>query len=220
MGPMTSRLPLRIVTLVGVVALGAIAIANSIADALSPGPLRYSDLLTPLPTARIQAACRSSAISFGRSDLLVDCAVARSTEALNTLGSTRVELNREAQTNVIQALLMAPHESKLWLALALLQARLNQPNGESLKMSYLTGPNTVELVRPRLASAVSGDALANSDLKELAAGDIRLILLRRPDLKGTLIDAYRQASSSGKAFIEDRTSLFEPEFLASLKNAK
>jgi hypothetical protein len=217
---MKLRLPFRIVTLVGGAALGAIAIANSIADALSPGPSRYLDLFAPLPTVRIQAACQASAVSFGRSDLLADCAVARSIEAINTQGSTRLELNREAQNIVIQALSTAPHESKLWLALALLQAQLNQPNGESLKMSYLTGPNSVELVRPRLASAVSGDALANSDLKALVAGDIRLILLSRPDLKGALIDAYRQASSSGKAFIEDRTNLFAPEFLASLKNAR
>jgi hypothetical protein len=217
---MNSHFSLRVVTLVGVVALGAIAVANSIADALSPGPLRYLDLFTLLPSARIQATCRASAVSFGRSDLLADCAVARSTEALDTPGSTRAEMVREAQTSVIQTLSMAPHESKLWLALALLQTRLNQPTGESLKMSYLTGPNTVELVGPRFASVVSGDALANSDLRELAAGDIRLILLRRPDLKGALIDAYRQASSTGKAFIEDRTNLFAPEFSASLKSAK
>lgn len=217
---MKSRLPLRIVTLLGAIALGSIAVTNLIADALSPGPLRYLDLLALLPTARIQAACRSSAVSFRRSDLLADCAVARSTEALNAPRFNQVELNQEAQIAVIQALSMAPHESKLWLALALLQARLKQPNSESLKMSYLTGPNTVELVRPRLQSAVSGDALANSDLKELAAGDIRLILLRRPDLKGALIDLYRQASSAGKAFIEDGTNLFDPEFLPSLKNAK
>ena len=217
---MKLRSPFRIVTLVGVAALGAIAIANSIADALSPGPLRYLDIFAPLPAARIQAACQASSVSFARSDLLVDCAAARSIEAINSPGSTRVELNREAQTIVIQALSMAPHESKLWLALALLQARLNQPNGESLKMSYLTGPNTLELVRPRLGSAVSGDALANSDLKALVAGDIRLILLSRPDLKDALIDAYRQASSGGKAFLEDRTNLFAPEFLTSLKNAK
>jgi hypothetical protein len=217
---MKSLLWLRISAWVGLAALGAMAIANLIADALSPDPLRYADLLTPLPTARVETACRAAAVSFERSDFRVDCAVARAAEALNTTGSARIELNRGAQIDLINVLTVAPYKSKLWLALALLQERLHQPNGEALKMSYLTGPGAVELIRPRLTSAVSGDALVSSDLKELAAGDIRLILMLRPDMKDAIMDAYRRASSSGKAFIEDRTHILEPEFFAPLKNAK
>jgi hypothetical protein len=218
---MKSHFLLRVVIFLAVVALGATAVANSIAGVLSPGPLRYSDLLSVLPTGQIQAACRASAVSFARSDLLADCAVARSTEALKAPTATRGELTREAQASVIQALSMAPYESKLWLALALLQTRLNKPNGESLRMSYLTGPNAVELVPLRLASVVSSNPLDNSsDLKDLAAGDIRLMLLNRPDLKDALIDIYRQANSAGRAFIEGRVSLFEPPFLESLKSAR
>src|ERR1700722_10561721 len=101
----------RVVILVGVIALGATAIANSIAGALSPGPLRYSDLLSGLPAAKIEAACRASAVSFARSELLADCAVARSTEALSALKSTQGNLI-ETQAIVIQALSMAPHDSK------------------------------------------------------------------------------------------------------------
>jgi hypothetical protein len=218
---MKSDFFLRTVTFLAVVALGATAVANSIAGVLSPGPLRYSDLLSVLPTAQIQAACRASAVSFARSDLLADCAVARSTEALNAPTATRRELIPEAQAAVIQALSMAPYESKLWLALALLQTRLNKPNAESLTMSYLTGPNAVELVPLRLASVVSSNPLDNSsDLKDLAAGDIRLMLLHRPDLKDALIDIYRRANSAGRAFIEGRVGLFEPPFLESLKSAR
>jgi hypothetical protein len=218
---MKSHFLLRTGIFLAVVALGATAVANSVAGVLSSGPLRYSDLLSILPTGQIQAACRASAVSFARSDLLADCAVARSTEALNAPTATRGELAREAQATVIQALSMAPYESKLWLALALLQTRLNKPNGESLRMSYLTGPNAVELVSLRLASVVSNNPLDNSsDLKDLAAGDIRLMLLNRPDLKQTLIDIYRQANSTGRAFIEGRVSLFAPPFLESLKSAR
>jgi hypothetical protein len=180
---MKSHFLLRVVIFLAVVALGATAVANSIAGVFSPGPLRYSDLLSVLPTAQIQA--------------------------------------REAQATVIQALSMAPYESKLWLALALLQTRLNKPNNESLTMSYLTGPNAVELVPLRLASVVSSNPLDNSsDLKDLAAGDIRLMLLHRPDLKDALIDIYRQANPAGRAFIEGRVNLFEPPFLESLKSAR
>jgi hypothetical protein len=218
---MKSHFFFRVFTNVAVVALGATAVANSISGVLSPGPLRYSDLHSILPAAQIQAACRASAVSFARSDFLADCAVARSMQALNAPTATQGELIPEAQATAIQALTMAPYQSKLWLALALLQARANKPNGESLRMSYLTGPNDVELVSLRLASVVSSNPLDNSsDLKDLAAGDIRLILLHQPDLKGALIDIYRQANSTGRAFIEGRVGLFEPPFLASLKTAR
>jgi hypothetical protein len=218
---MKSQFALRVASFLGAIALGAIAFANSIAGALSPGPLRYRDLLSVLPPAEIQAACRASAVSFARSELLADCAVARSTEALNAPAAAGGKLVGEAQAVVMHALSMAPLESKLWLALALLQTRLKQPNGESLKMSYLTGPNAADLVALRLASVVSGNALDDgSELKDLAAGDIRLILLHRADLKGALIDSYRQANSHGKSFIESGVNLFDPQFLPSLGSAK
>lgn len=218
---MKSQFLFRVVAFLGAVAVGATAVANSIGGVLSPGPLRYSDFLSVLPMAQIQAACRASAVSLARSDLLADCAVARSTEALIAPAATRVELIGKAQAMVIQALSMSPQEPRLWLGLALLQKGLKKSNNESLKMSYLTGPNAVGIVRLRLASVVSSDALDNSsDLRDLAAGDIRLILLHRADLKGALIDSYRQANSVGKAFIESRVRLFEPQFLESLKSAK
>ena len=53
---------------------------------------------------------------------------------------------------------------------------------EALKMSYFTAPNDARLMAVRLDLATSSNALADPDLKELARGDVRLILLtRQPD---------------------------------------
>src|SRR6201993_5463673 len=66
-----------------------------------------------------------------------------------TAPSQGIEAAREAQQAVKNALKVGPHESRMWLALALLQARNNDADpliAESLKMSYLTGPNRADLI--------------------------------------------------------------------------
>jgi hypothetical protein len=62
--------------------------------------------------------------------------------------------------------------------------------------------------------------MADEDLQELAAGDIRLILTARRDIQGAIVGAYRQASSIGKKFIEEKTNVLDPQFSSSLRNAK
>ena len=48
---------------------------------------------------------------------------------------------------------------------------------EALKMAYFTAPNDARLMAVRLDLATSFDALADPDVRELARGDVRLILL-------------------------------------------
>jgi hypothetical protein len=170
--------------------------------------------------AKTDQACFSSAIGFYRTDLNVNCALARSMRALNTAGPGQRELNAQAQATVVAALTSAPHESTLWLALALLQSQVKQSNSGALKMSYLAAPNAVELIPMRLPNVVSRDALADPDLRWLAAGDIRLILTHRLDMATVIADAYMQASPEGRAFIEDRTGRLDPKFLNSLKSSR
>ncbi len=67
---------------------------------------------------------------------------------------TRATPNDETAQNAVKsALKIGPHDSRMWLVLALLQARSNLGDSliaESLKMSYLTGPNRAELIPARL----------------------------------------------------------------------
>jgi hypothetical protein len=218
---MRSSLQFQIFAWITVVTLGLITAANLTVDALKFSASIVLDKpgLSPL-AANVDQACLASTINFDRTEVQVDCALARSMQALDASDPNQHELNEQAQAVVIRTLSNAPHESRLWLALALLRSRLNQPHGDALKMSYLTGPLSLDLIPRRLASAVSSDAMADEDLQELAAGDIRLILTARRDIQGAIVGAYRQASSIGKKFIEEKTNVLDPQFSSSLRNAK
>jgi hypothetical protein len=215
---MRSLLQFRIVAWISVVTLGLITAANLTLDVLkASSSVSHNKLVSP-SEASVDQACLASVINFDRKDARVECAMARSIQALSAPGPNRPPLNEQAQATVILALSRAPHESRLWLALALLRSQVNQPNVDALKMSYLTGPFSLQLIPPRLASAASGDALADEDLRVLAAADIRVILTVRKDLKGAIVDAYRKASSIGKTFIEEKASVLDPQFTSSLRN--
>ena len=83
-------------------------------------------------------------------------------------------------------------------------------------MSYLTAPNDATLIPVRLDTAAVSDAVTDSFLAELARSDVRLILTRRPDLRGALLSAYRRGSAQGKAFIEDAVGTTDPAFITTL----
>ena len=111
----------------------------------------------------------------------------------------------------------------MWLVLALLQARNNLSDArmaESLKMSYLTGPNRPELIANRLDIVTLGNALNDADLNELARGDVRLILTKFPDQRQALVNDYVRGSTIGKKFLEDSIQMYDPKFAVSLRSAK
>ena len=128
--------------------------------------------------------------------------------------------NTDTQARAKQALSVAPYHPELWLALALLKAQKNPRDPmliEALKMSYFTAPNDARLMAVRLDLATSSNALADPDVRELARGDVRLILLRRPELRPAVASAYRHASTLGKAFLDDAIRSVDPSFLATLR---
>jgi hypothetical protein len=105
----------------------------------------------------------------------------------------------------------------------LLQARGNLGDSliaESLKMSYLTGPNRIELIQARLDAVTVSNALSDTDLKELARGDVRVILAQLPDQRQALVNDYIRGSQIGKAFLEESVQMFDPKLAASLRSAK
>jgi hypothetical protein len=153
-----------------------------------------------------------------------DFALTIATQAL--IGKTsyyKPGINQEAQAAAKQALLVGPHDSRIWLVLALLRSQRNPRDpqvAELLKMSYFTGPNFLEVVPTRLQAVATSAALDDLDLQELARGDVRLILTCRPDLRTTITDAYRRGSPAGKLFIEDSVKIIDPKFAASLPSGK
>jgi hypothetical protein len=91
---------------------------------------------------------------------------------------------------------------------------------ESLKMSYLTGPNRAELISTRLDSATLNNSLNDAELTELAHSDVRAILTQYPDQRRAMINDYVRASAIGKAFLEASTKLLDPAFADSLRGSK
>ena len=204
--------------------VGGLSISNLVAEFLrtAAAPLR-SGIITAPTADQVSSLGRASAIAPFRSDLKADYALALASQTLKSESAPEVQGNGIAQNAVKQALKIGPHDSRMWLALALLQARSNLGDSliaESLKMSYLTGPNRAELVPVRLDTVTLHQSLNDLDLKELARGDVRIILTQLPDQRQTLVKDYVRGSSIGKAFLEESARMFDPKFADSLRSAK
>jgi hypothetical protein len=155
--------------------------------------------------------------------LLADIAMERAAPVLN-LGKApltrEIMATREAAlTTAKQSLSLAPHSASMWLLVAILQSGgpSQEAAAEALKMSYLTSPADANLIPARLAILSAATAIADVELKNLARGDIRLILTRRSDLKPAITDAYRRGSVDGRAYIAEVVRSLDPSFAASLQ---
>jgi hypothetical protein len=214
----------RIATLLTALVLGWFAIATIFAEALTPKTQQFSQALAlpdPIPYGSLADWAVTAAPLRG--DLLADIAMARAAPVLN-LGkappSPEIMATREAAlTTAKQSLSLAPHSSSTWLLVAMLQSGgpRQEAAAEALKMSYLTSPADANLIPARLAILSASTAIADVELKNLARGDIRLILTRRPDLKAAITNAYLRGSADGKAYIAEVVRSLDPGFAASLQ---
>jgi hypothetical protein len=128
--------------------------------------------------------------------------------------------NDEARARIKSVLSIAPYDAELWLVLALLQAQRDQREPaltEALKMAYFTAPNDARLMPLRLDTATSFNAVADPDVKQLARGDVWLMVNRQPALRNTVVAAYRRASSLGRSFLEEAVQSVDPAFLPALR---
>lgn len=122
-----------------------------------------------------------------------------------------------------RAVAVGPHDARPWLLLARAAARfdcLNRNPAAPLKMSYYTGPNETLLIPMRLSVATQSEAINDPELQILVTNDVRTILLRKPDMKPTLVAAYRDASPEGKRFIETAVAQLDPSFAAELRASR
>jgi hypothetical protein len=214
----------RLFALLVFVFVGGLSISNLLAEFQRPAPFALSLTPNTAPTPdQISSAGRASAIAPFRSDLRAEYAVALADQTLQSKYTGQAQSDETAQNAVKNALKIGPHDSRMWLVLALLQARSNLGDSlvaESLKMSYLTGPNRAELIPTRLAAATLGNALSDADLSELARGDVRIILTQVPTQRQALLNDYMRGSLTGKTFLEDSARMYDPKFADSLRSAR
>ncbi|MCP3472166.1 hypothetical protein NLM33_17775 [Bradyrhizobium sp. CCGUVB1N3] len=158
-----------------------------------------------------------------RSDLAADQVLAAALNAIQKgkSGGSAAADDEPLRTRLKRTVAFAPYDAGLWLSLALLEMQ-RDPNSpttvEALRMSYLTAPNDARLMPARLDAATRFDAVADPDLKELALGDVRIMLTRSPAQKTAVVAAYRRASSRGRAFLDEATQSIDPAFLPTLRS--
>src|SRR4051794_36487219 len=186
-----------------IILVGAISIANLIAEFARPSRQTFRTAVSKSPSPeQLSAAKLAVSIAPFRQDLKADYALLLTGKALN--GDKDAKATAGAALK--DALRIGPHDSEVWLGLALLQAQANSPDpraADALKMSYLTGPNQAELMPVRLATVTSGTTLTDSDLRELAGADVRVILTQGSEGRSVLLGTYKRASEAGKDFIKD-----------------
>jgi len=220
---MDSRQRFRLATIAAAVVLSWFSLVTILAGALTPPPpdLAPSPTRPAGPMSDDQPADWLAAAAPLRGDLLADVALARAIPVidLGTAASPEVLARREsALTLAQQSLGFAPHDSRAWLLIAMLQA--GGPSSaaatEALKMSFLTAPSDPALIPARLAVLATSATTEDGELASLARGDMRLILTRRPDLKGAVVRAYDRGSPKGKVLIRDIARALDPGFAATL----
>jgi hypothetical protein len=160
------------------------------------------------------------AISPIRSDLESNETLRLALEAIRQNSADRPNQTRVTLIRLRQVLCVRPYDAELWLALAVLEAR-RDPDGpgtiETLKMSYLAAPSERRLMPLRLRTATRFNALVDSDLRELARSDVRLMLTRRPNQESAFVSIYERASERGKAFLRETAQVVAPSALKAVR---
>ena len=119
-----------------------------------------------------------------------------------------------------RSIAFAPYDSRLWVLLAANYFRTDWPNEKavaSLKMSYYTGSNTIEVVPERLLLAIQSHALQDDEFQELVRHDIQIVVARKSQLMPVLVAAYGSAPQVGRQFIEKTLAEFDPGMLAAIR---
>jgi hypothetical protein len=127
----------------------------------------------------------------------------------------------EAREAAHQALALAPHDARVWLVLAGIDARFDQRKhrpAATLRMSFYTGANEIDLIPLRLFLAVNSPALADDDFRQLVKHDIRVLVTHRPELKPAIQAAYQHATPLGQQFLEETLKEIDSALLGLLQH--
>jgi hypothetical protein len=173
--------------------------------------------------ANRNAAASAASFGFIRGDLWAEYALTYSDillgdERTSAQSAKVIERAREVAD---RALGLAPHDARIWLLLARIDARFDWLNGKSsieLRMPYYTGANETELIPSRLLLAINSSEIGDRDFQQLVRHDIRIIVTRKPELIPAILAAYRDALPKGQEFLETTLKEVDPTLLAKLRS--
>ena len=182
-----------------------------------------------LPTDQVSAAAAEKwrgaaafAASIGviRGDLWAESAFTYSNLLWDAAdpGKDLTQALQHAHLSLENALKLAPHESAAWLLLAALTSRYPSQGfnaTEALRMSYYTGPSERDFMPLRLRLVATLNAFGDVELKQFASRDVRSLVARKQT--SALAEAYKDASSTGRRFIEQTVGDIDPSVVQSLR---
>jgi hypothetical protein len=169
------------------------------------------------------AAALAASLGLVRGDLWADCALTYfdlfARNRRDSMTTQQPKTIEQAAAVAERALVLAPHDARIWLVIADADSRLTSAHDAdaALRMSYYTGANETELIPLRLLLAVNSEGLIEKDLQELVRHDIRTIITRKPELKPAILAAYRDAPAPGRQFLEDTLKQIDPTMLEKLR---
>lgn len=123
------------------------------------------------------------------------------------------------RVSIEHALDNAPTQSAVWLLrsrLALQYATARLDPLEALRMSYYTGPSDREVVPLRLQLAARSDGFSDTEIREFAIRDIRMLLAAK-EYRAIGV-AHEFASKAGKQFIEQTVHDIDPSAAAKVSS--
>jgi hypothetical protein len=167
----------------------------------------------------------AASIAQIRGDLWTEAAVSAAAPigfSLALTGSSAAKSETDDRPIFEHAVRWSPADSRAWLAFAAANlgggaAELSVT--ELLKLSYLTGPNEIDLVPMRLVVVARGNALEDADVRQFAHHDLENVLQHAPDLRPAIVEAYRRGSPAGRQFIAAAVSEIDPAFLKTFPAA-
>ena len=195
------------------------------AEALRPAIAFTTDAQSAVANyAQRDAAITAARVGVVRGDLWSEAAFAYGGTLWNqgkaTPNAGMPPFNR-TQELTERAIAHAPHDSRLWLLLAVNYFRfdwLNERAAAALRMSYYTGSSLMTVVPQRMVLAMQSRALQDGDFQDLVRHDIRIALAHKPELMSALSAAYDNAPPSGREFMERTLAEFDPSALATVRS--
>lgn len=205
------------------VILGLLAVWTLAAEATRPS-LGYF----PTNTAEAVALENSSAATaawfgFPRGDLWTDYAVTANAGLIgaafaNSPSRSDGNANDVAET----AAMFAPSDARSWLLLAVnAQAASDTMKATALlKMSYYTSPYSDPLFPLRIQAATRSSSIADEELASFVEYEVSVVIDQKPDLKRSIVSAYRAASPDGRRFLDSALAKLDQNLLNELKSVK